>query len=577
MNADVDPSELSDLITRVQAGDASPAQQQRLIDLLTASAQARRQYVDHVIVSVLLSETAGDLFDRLGSGASVRSPGGAQTAGASLHDAMILPALVDEQGSSAKRNPDLIEPRLGAGRTSTAIKFWRRPRWMGLAAALLVALFVAGMLKRPRGSATLVGAIDAKWADATPALPEGMSLPPAELELAGGLVRIQFSSGATAVIQGPARFRAEPPNRLNLLSGKISVVVPERARGFTVTTASATVIDLGTEFGVKASPGGDTDLMVFRGSVSVVPKAGSLSPAPAAVVTAGLAERVSVAGTVSAVAPNPSTFVLGRDFESAWAAGGSEAFKRWRVYSERLGRDSSLIAYYTFDNEAQAPDRLLNRSLAGHSLDGILGDGDPAARPQWGAGRFPEKGALRFHASTSQRVGIPASPTLDFSRGNGAAKPFTLCAWAKASRQQLEAAGIICRGGWFAEQYAIDAHPGPGGYRAWVRRRSGGRGNEIELPEQPEETWHYIVSVYDPTEKTLSLFIDGRRYGVTAAPQALLEATGQVDLGARRGPGEKNWKTFNGCIDEVAIFGRALSAAEVREAYDAGRPDPMAR
>ena len=71
MSDSFDPSELSDLLTRVQAGGASAEQQQRLIELLTANPEARRYYVDQVIVSVLLSEAADDVFDRLGDGVSV--------------------------------------------------------------------------------------------------------------------------------------------------------------------------------------------------------------------------------------------------------------------------------------------------------------------------------------------------------------------------------------------------------------------------------------------------------------------------------------------------------------------------
>ena len=48
------------------------------------------------------------------------------------------------------------------------------------------------------------------------------------------------------------------------LTGKVEV---ETAKGFSVRTPTATVTDLGTEFGVEVSKEGHTTSHVFRGSV----------------------------------------------------------------------------------------------------------------------------------------------------------------------------------------------------------------------------------------------------------------------------------------------------------------------
>jgi hypothetical protein len=48
--------------------------------------------------------------------------------------------------------------------------------------------------------------------------------------------------------------------------------VPERAKGFTVETPSATLVDLGTEFAADVDPHGNGEVHVFRGEVIVQPR-----------------------------------------------------------------------------------------------------------------------------------------------------------------------------------------------------------------------------------------------------------------------------------------------------------------
>ena len=568
MNADFDPSELSDLLVRVRVGGTLDEQQRRLIELLSASPAARRYYVEQVIVSVLLAEAGDDLFDRMGGGLIARD--NQETDGASLHDSMVLLAIREEPTPAAQATVPAPVARVLAAAADPQ-RVWRRRRWVGLAAVLLMgSCLVALLLKPSPGCVTLVGAIDAKWKNLNVAIDPGAILPGSELELTVGLVQIGFPSGARAVIEAPARFRAEAPNRLSLRAGKVSAWVPEQAHGFTVATASASVVDLGTEFGVVATEDGNTDVSVVQGKVSVAPK--GVSADAALRVSAGLAMEVNSAGIASAHPASASAFVLPRDFDAAAASTGNGRFKRWRAYSERIRRAPGLVAYYTFQDATEAPDRLLNHSPAGHGLDGILGDF--ASRPQWGVGRFPEKGALRFDPSKRHRVVIPDSPALDFSHGAAPASPFTLCVWAKAAVQQPRDTGLICRGGWYAEQYSIDVLSSPSGYRAWVRKRPGRDGDTTLSSGQLSDAWCFVASVYDPANKTLTLYINGQRAVLKGAPEVLMPAEGAVYIGSRLGNGDPpSWITFNGSIDEVAIYRRALPGPELLAAYEAGRPD----
>ena len=74
-------------------------------------------------------------------------------------------------------------------------------------------------------------------------------------------------------IEGPAEFTPRSADRIEFVRGRLVAYVPRQARGFTVGTPSAEVVDLGTEFGVEVDAQGGTDLHVIRGRVEVKPTA----------------------------------------------------------------------------------------------------------------------------------------------------------------------------------------------------------------------------------------------------------------------------------------------------------------
>ena len=57
-----------------------------------------------------------------------------------------------------------------------------------------------------------------------------------------------------------------------LKRGKLTAKVAGRAKGFTVETPSATLVDLGTEFAADVDRDGNGEVHVFRGEVIVQPR-----------------------------------------------------------------------------------------------------------------------------------------------------------------------------------------------------------------------------------------------------------------------------------------------------------------
>ena len=143
------------------------------------------------------------------------------------------------------------------------------------------------------------------------AIRPGESIKAGHLTLERGVVRLDFASGATIAVEGPAKIEVVNKMRVVLLRGVVTARIPESAIGFVVDTDTAHVVDLGTAFGVSVGDDGTTDVCVFEGEVSVNRK-GSTSRQPA-LVREGQAVRASelsptIDSTDYEVAP----------FENAW-------------------------------------------------------------------------------------------------------------------------------------------------------------------------------------------------------------------------------------------------------------------
>ena len=151
----------------------------------------------------------------------------------------------------------------------------------------------SGAGSAPAAVARLEAAKSCKWENGRLPTEPGTELPPGRLRLAEGLARIRFASGAEVVLEGPADLELMGENRCTLYHGKLIGRVVGKTSGFTVDTPLATVIDLGTEFGVNVARRNQTDVQVFDGMVDLVHRRTGNRQR----LTAGAAKRCTVAGT----------------------------------------------------------------------------------------------------------------------------------------------------------------------------------------------------------------------------------------------------------------------------------------
>jgi hypothetical protein len=102
--------------------------------------------------------------------------------------------------------------------------------------------------------------------------------PGQSIRIDSGLVVVRIDAGASLILKGPADLQLLSPLRAILHRGTVTAKVDQSAQGFRVDTPNANVVDLGTEFGVSVSDGGETDVVVFAGKVKMHVPSVDLSP-----------------------------------------------------------------------------------------------------------------------------------------------------------------------------------------------------------------------------------------------------------------------------------------------------------
>ena len=172
---------------------------------------------------------------------------------------------------------------------------------------------------------------------------------------------------------------------------------------------------------------------------------------------------------------------------------------------------------------------------------------------------------------------------LDFAQPSGNNVEFSIEAWVKGAAQTQDA-GIVTKGyGNGGEQFNLDTGSDKAathGFRFFVRD-AGGAVHSAGSTVMPDGQWHHLVGVCDEPQGWVHLYIDGlESTNATVSTGAGLLATSGgsapgaalVSIGARTS--SKTAASFSyqfvGTVDEVAAYGYALSASQVRAHYQAG-------
>ncbi len=166
---------------------------------------------------------------------------------------------------------------------------------MVIAAAVLVLMIPAWMLVGPdrpvgnqvadttdsppskpvRSIAVISAEADAVWKTSLgKRIGRGTALEPGTLTLVEGLAQVDFFSGASITLSGPAEIELRNKKLAVLHRGRVRADVPPAARGFKIETADVQLEDLGTSFGIVARDNGKSSVIVFDGEVRAIDRGG---------------------------------------------------------------------------------------------------------------------------------------------------------------------------------------------------------------------------------------------------------------------------------------------------------------
>jgi hypothetical protein len=199
---------------------------------------------------------------------------------------------------------------------------------------------------------------------------------------------------------------------------------------------------------------------------------------------------------------------------------------------------------------------------SGNARDGTL-NGFSGDDSQWGAGRID--GAIRVNpdgAAGDDVVLVPDDGGLNFS----SSLEFTLAAWVNGAAVQEAGAAVFTRGtGGGGEQFALDVNGNA--YRFYVRNALGGA-VVFQSTNRPNDTWQHLAAVFSAPLSRVKFYVNGIETVSGTPPNSLWQNSHDVSIGSRQGASAGYDLNFNGRLDDVRIYGRVLTPADVTELYN---------
>jgi hypothetical protein len=197
---------------------------------------------------------------------------------------------------------------------------------------------------------------------------------------------------------------------------------------------------------------------------------------------------------------------------------------------------------------------------SGSSIWDASGQGNNGTLPVSGTWVAGQRGtyALRVDGST-QYASVPDAASLDLTSA------ITLAAWIKpeqTSTQDLIKKAV--NGGTDGYELTLSAVTAPNVQKVFVRFNQVSAGDTYRVnstTQYPADgtTWMHVAATYDGT--TIRLYVNGVQEGALAANITIATNTLPLTIGGQS-DGQRKYK---GALDEVRVYGRALSAAEIVE------------
>lgn len=407
------------------------------------------------------------------------------------------------------------------------------------------------------------------------------------IALRSGLLEITYNTGASVILEGPVNYHVDSAAGGYLSVGKLTARLEKKAEEtirskssvhlppstFVVTTPTATVTDLGTEFAVEVNEKGDTTSHVFRGRIKLeIASTHGSAHSYSRILQANDSAKVEQdAGqsqyAIHTVVLDPGTFVRSDRLRDGVLGAKLTPFRHWQAYSQELRRDPSLLAYYDFQRLEGRASVLADVADRGKgACGGVVHDA------VWTAGRVLGKHALLFQQADDY-VSVDLPETTD---------DLSLLAWICMWRIENPIGALLTSESWekTGQMHWQVLHDGAVSLTLWNGKNYTYKSAPVLLDTQLSR-WVQTAVVYDHRARLVKFYHDGRLIGVQPIKEHVPICIGRACIGNwrvgdlpgdPRDPATFQVRNFRGRIDEMAIFRRALSDTEIRRAFEAGRP-----
>jgi len=322
-------------------------------------------------------------------------------------------------------------------------------------------------------------------------------LPGEELRLREGLAELAFTSGARVILQGPAAFRVGDEKNGFLAEGALAATVPPPAQGCTVQTPLASVVDLGTEFGVRVAPDGTAEAHVFQGRVLLGTPADKGAPESFQELNGGQAAKIHR--------------TLGNDRpQTELIAAASDRFVRRLPPATNVGLPEPKVVFAHYGSR----DPLVEGWVSDEIAKGVLGGKGCRAEP------IDDAGTAAWSISDSSQqagLGYRHDPTNGLSPeliAKARAQGWVLRARFKAVGIDNSSApgGVCVCSCWATDRdftMRADTHPDGTQTLCLIGESSAGHNARIPIPDSRDRYVDYELR-YNPKTNDADIYVNGK-------------------------------------------------------------------
>jgi hypothetical protein len=388
-----------------------------------------------------------------------------------------------------------------------------------------------------------------------------------------GLMEISYDTGAQVILHGPVTYEVESSASGYLSVGKLTARLDGNAKrgtpnaklpgsssafsvqpsAFVVRTPTATVTDLGTEFGMTVSEGGVTQIHVLQGVVDAQPIAARGGTATHRRITAGAAVEIGRQSySITTVAFAPASFT--RKLKQVTNTPAESAYVNAVLADKPLG-------YWPL-NEPTGARKILDRS--GNGLNGYVMRKLSLGRP----------GPL---GGDSRAIEFNGDGYIDLGRCDQFAmkNDFTVEAWAWIGDVQWSSHIVSVLGGEAQEHIGWGlivgrAKPGPKSDKNPTLLDFIVYGQKVDnfyfsvpVGEPIERRWMHVAVVFDRANLS-HLYLDGQHRGSVAVNEPARVGAVWLQIGCAQVIDED---LYRGRLAHVAVYPRALSDKQIRNHF----------